>query len=156
MHFQLQVWFAKGCINFCFRITEISTISTLLHDILFLTLNKVQVFFRQRIVLTQCQCCVTFFWWIDPQLLLRFRLLHKEMILPRHVIFSIFVSISTSRSINYMIYFSLSIFLISINHTISLKRWYRLFGQTLSVRVLLSFCLTFWKFQPGAAYENVT
>ena len=30
-----------------------------------------------------------------------------------------------------------------------------LFGQTLSLRTLLSFCLTFWKFEPGVAYEKI-
>ena len=68
-------------------------------------------------------------------------LLHKDMILPRHAIFCIFS-------------------FIAINLIDSLKHphlfiWTYLFFINFSLRVLLSFCLTFCQFQPGVAYKSV-
>ena len=56
-------------------------------------------------------------------------LLHRDIVLPRHTIFSIFVYVLVSICLIYEIYFVLIIFIfITINHIISLM-------------VLLSFCL---------------
>ena len=57
---------------------------------------------------TQLQCCLTLS-WIEPQILLKCCLLFIDMTLPRDAIFFIFVSMFTSRSIDYIIYFSLSV-----------------------------------------------
>ena len=55
--------------------------------------------------------------------------------------------------------FAIIIFIfITINHTISLMQtnlFFRHVCQKFSLRVLLSFCLIFCKFQPGVAYKSV-
>ena len=61
---------------------------------------KYMLFYKQRIFSTQPQCCLTFL-RIEPQMLLKCCLLHIDMILPRHVIFCLFVSISNSMSFNH-------------------------------------------------------
>ena len=72
-------------------------------------------------------------------MLLKCYLLHIDIILPRHAIFCIFVSMSTSRSINCMIYFSLS-FSVSLQlHIISLKQPH-VFIWTFFVKSLASGC----------------
>ena len=92
-------------------------------------------------------------------MLLKCCLLHIDMILPRHAIFCIFVSMSTSRSINYMIFlslsFSFSLQLITWSHQNATLAYLGFFYQKFSLRVLLSFCLIFCHFQLGLAYKSV-
>ena len=95
-------------------------------------------------------------------MLLKCCLLHRDIVLPRHAIFSIFVTISTSWSIYVLfivIYPTIIIFIIiTINHIISLIQtslFLEHVYQKFSLRVLLSFCLNFFQFQPGIAYKNV-
>ena len=90
-------------------------------------------------------------------MLLKRCLLHRDFVLPRHAIFSIFLSMSMSQSIFVLLMCDLFIFS-TINHKISLIQTNLFFGhicQKFSLRVLLSFCLTFWQFQPGVAYKSV-
>ena len=85
-------------------------------------------------------------------MLLRSCLLHTNMIVSRHAMFCTFVCRSTSRYINYIIYFSLTFSLKLIiksflnNHTCLLAN----FCQQFSLRLLL-FC----HFQSGFAYKSV-
>ena len=53
-------------------------------------------FYKQRILSTKPQFCLTFL-WIEPKMLLKDCLLHIDMILPRHIIFCLFVSMSASK-----------------------------------------------------------
>ena len=62
--------------------------------------------FFSSFFLTQPQYCLTFK-RIEPQMSLNCCLLFTDIILPRYAILCIFVSMSTSRFINYMIFFSL-------------------------------------------------
>ena len=56
-------------------------------------------FDKQRFFSTQPQCCLTFS-WIELQLLLSSCLIHKSIIILKHFIFTIFVSMSRPRSIS--------------------------------------------------------
>ena len=90
-------------------------------------------------------------------MLLKRCLLHRDFVLPRHAIFSIFLSMSMSQSIFVLLMCDLFIFS-TINHKISLIQTNLFFGhacQKFSLRVLLSFYLTFSQFQPGFAYKSV-
>ena len=119
-------------------------------------------FYKQRYFSTQPQCCLPFS-RIEPQMLLKCCLnvlWHKDVVLPRHTVFSIFVSClrQVYLCLIYIIYFSIIIFLfILINHINSLKETILFFGNfylTFSHGVLLSFCLIFCQFQPGVAYKS--
>ena len=86
-------------------------------------------------------------------MLLKCYLLHIGIILARHVVFSIFVSMSTSRSVYVVFMWSIFHYLffifITINHIISLKQINLFFGhfcQKYNLRVLISFCLLFSNF----------
>ena len=87
-------------------------------------------------------------------------LLHIDMILHRCVIFCIFLSMFTSRSINYKIYFSLSFSfslpLIIESHLNFPTCLFGPFCQKFSHRELLSFCLIFCQFQPGVTNKRVS
>ena len=50
---------------------------------------------------TEPQYCLTFL-EIEPQMLLNYCLLHRDIALPRHAIFSIFVSMPTSWPISVL------------------------------------------------------
>ena len=93
-------------------------------------------------------------------MLLKCCLLHTHMTLPRYVVFCIFVSMLTFRSINCTIYlsiwFSLSLQL-SYNLIKTATLFYLdIFCQKFSFTVVLRFCLFFCKFQFGIAYKSVT
>ena len=83
------------------------------------------------------------------------------IVLPRHTIFSVFVSVYVLASICliYVIYFVIVIStFITINHIISLIQtnlFFRYVCQKLSLSVLLRICLIFCQFQPGVAYKSI-
>ena len=81
---------------------------------------------------------------IEPEMLLKCSLLHKDIFLPRRAVCSIFVFMSTSRSVSYLCFlFSITIFIFIIN---SLRQTVLFFGTFLSkVQSLgvFSFCLIF-------------
>ena len=52
---------------------------------------------------TQSQCCLSF-WWIEPQMLLRFCLIHQSIIILRHFFYLLYLCPCRI----YMIYFSFS------------------------------------------------
>ena len=91
----------------------------------------------------------------------KYCLLHRDVVLLRRSIFSIFVSVNVLAYVCliYLIYFAIIIFIfISTNHIISLIQTNLFVGhvcQKFSLRVLLSFCLIFCQFQPGIAYKSV-
>ena len=94
-------------------------------------------------------------------MLLKCCFLHRSNVLPRHAIFGIFVSMSVLvyLCLIYAICFLIIIFIfITINHLISLTQK-NLFSahacQKFRLRVLLSFCLFFSKFQPGVDYKSL-
>ena len=107
----------------------------------------------------QPRCCLT---WIEPQILRKCCLLHMGIILPRCIIFCIFVSIFIrlrlfTSSLCDLFFIIIFIF-ITVNHIISLKQTHFLFGrfcEKFSIRVMLGFCLIFCQFQPGVAYESM-
>ena len=84
-------------------------------------------------------------------------LLHRGIVLPRHVIFHIFVCVYVlvSMCLIYVICFFIIIFIfIKINRTILLTQKNLFFGHVcrkFDLRVLLSFQLIFCHFQPGIA-----
>ena len=83
-------------------------------------------------------------------MLLKCCLLHRDIVLPRYDIFSIFVSMSTSI---YALFITINQLRLQI---ISLIQTNLVFGhicQKFRLRVLLSFCLIFCQFQPGIAYK---
>ena len=95
-------------------------------------------------------------------MLLKCCLLHRDIVLPVHAIFSIFVSIVyvlVYIVLIYVICFVIIIFIFIItNHIISVIQPNLFFGhvcQKFSLRVLLSFCLNFCQFQPGVTYKSV-
>ena len=94
-------------------------------------------------------------------MLLKCYLLHRDIVLRRHAIFSILDSMSTSWSVCliYVISFTIIIFIfITINHIISVIQTNLFFGhvcQMFSLWVLLRFSLNFCQFQPGVAYKSV-
>ena len=71
----------------------------------------------------------------------------------------LYVYVQVYLCLNYLIYFSIIIFIfIIINHIISLKKTNLFFGQVcqnFSLRVLLSFCLVVCQFESGVAYKRV-
>ena len=81
------------------------------------------LFYKHRFFSNQPQCCLTFK-LIETQMLLKSCFLHRGIVLPRHNILCISVSMSTSWSVYiccliYVICFFIIIFII-INHIISL------------------------------------
>ena len=94
-------------------------------------------------------------------MLLKCCLLHRDVVWLRQAIFSIFVSACILAYIYliYLIYFAFINFVfLSINHIMSLIQTNLFVGhisQKFSLRVLLSFCLIFCRFQPRVAYKSV-
>ena len=88
-------------------------------------------------------------------------LLHRDIALPRHAVFSLFVScLRLGLYISYLCHhLTIIIFIfIKLNHTISVIQTNLFLGhicQKFSLRVLLSSCLIFCQFQPGIAYKSV-
>ena len=79
--------------------------------------NLQALFYKQRFFLTQPQCCLTF-QRTEPQMLLKYCLLHRGIALPRHAIFCIFFSLSTSWSIYVL--FMWSVFSLSFSFSLQL------------------------------------
>ena len=99
-------------------------------------------------------------------MLLKCCLFHRDIALPRHAIFTIFVSIFTIYvyvliCMSYLCnLFAIIIFIfITTDHMIRLIQTNLLFlgyvCQKFSLRLLLSFCLIFCEFQPCFAYKCV-
>ena len=96
-------------------------------------------------------------------MLLRRCLLHRDIVLPRNTIFSIFsLCLHLGLSMSYLCdLFHIIIFIsITINHIISLLDIDKLVSwtclpQKFSLRVLLSFCIIFCQFPAGVAYKSV-
>ena len=95
-------------------------------------------------------------------MLLNCFLIQRGIILPVHVMFFVYLSLSLRLDLFvFYILYMYSTFLfsfITINRIISLKQTNVSFGhvaQKFSLRVSLSFCLIFYQFQPGVAYKSV-
>ena len=113
-----------------------------------LTPCKIHFFFKQRIFLNSTSALLNFL-MNKRQMLLKCCLLHIDMILPKHATFCIFVFMSASRSINYIILYDLSFIMIfnfiAINHIISGTQPHLLIWTLLSKvqPQSVSFCLFF-------------
>ena len=104
-------------------------------------------------------------------MLLKCCLLHRSLTVTCYILYiclhlvyisvhlSIYVYILVYLCLIYVTCFFIIIFIsITINHLISLTQKKLFFGhvcQRFNLRVLLSFCLSFWQFEPGVAYKSV-
>ena len=97
-------------------------------------------------------------------MLLRRCLLHRDIVLPRNTIFSIFsLCLHLGLYMSYLcdLFYIIIFISITINNIISLLDIDKLVSwtclpQKFSLRVLLSFCIIFCQFPPGVAYKSVT
>ena len=102
--------------------------------------GKLHVFYhKQRFFSTQPQCCLTFS-WIELQVLLRCCLIHITIIIPRHILYLVYLcaclglGLFTSYLCSFFS-FSASIFIV-INHISSFKQTYLFFVHFLEYLLL--------------------
>ena len=96
-------------------------------------------------------------------MLLRRCLLHRDIVLPRNTIFSIFsLCLHLGLYMSYLcdLFYIIIFISITINNIISLLDIDKLVSwtclpQKFSLRVLLSFCIIFCQFPTGVAYKSV-
>ena len=90
-------------------------------------------------------------------MLLKFCILHSNIIVPRHVFWWLFFRLGLFMSYLYDQFFIIILIFIKSNHIISFKKthlfsWH--FCLNFSLRVLLTFCLIFSQFVPGVTYKK--
>ena len=96
-------------------------------------------FYRQRFFSTQHQCCLAFS-WIELQMLLRHCLMYMTTIIPRHVVYLVYLCpcLGLSLFMSYLsdLFFIFSLIYSLINYVTSLKQTHLFFGHSLEYTLL--------------------
>ena len=122
-------------------------------------------FYKQHFFPNQPQCYLTFS-WIELEILLRCCLIRATIIIPRHILYLVYLDpfpglgIFTLYLCNLFLIFNLSF--IAINSISSLKQTHLFFCTFFRISYveylyleLLSFCLIFCQFEPEVAWKSV-
>ena len=94
--------------------------------------SHINVFYKRRFSSNQPQCCLTFS-WIELQMLLRSCLTHITIIIPRHILYLIYLcpclDLDLFKSYLCNLFFNFRLIFIVVNHVISLKQTHLLFAN---------------------------
>ena len=114
--------FADLFISCTFEKRDVSSAKNLHIEVIQSGRSFTHLFYKQRFFSTQPQCCLTF-WWIEPPMLLRYYLVHKSIIILRHLVYLLYLCscLDLSLFMSYLcdLFFIFIFIFIMINRIIS-------------------------------------